>query len=185
MCVDLLLQRFEKLPNMATTNDDKIPASGPPRGIMLITHARSASNMLMKAQFSGQDSSIVKAMEYNFGLNVIAVQERLIANGMDDIDESGQKAICDVYATGAKKMLDAFSKMFREVCLFVLWLSIHLETYSRHWSPDSVLGLCWSMTACEEQRQRGFPTVLMAAPDFVCGLSCGALGTQRRCGCPG
>lgn len=72
-----------------------------PRRFLIVTHARSASNLFMRMLLSQQPAASVSS--YNFGVNIINVRDSLVNTAFE---ENEQKAdIKATYADSIRKLL--------------------------------------------------------------------------------
>ena len=95
------------------------PAPNPPstNGVLLVTVARSASNMLIKSLLSGQDAARVAIAEYNFGAAIIEHHPRLVEHALDGEGHTPEQReqIWSVTRTSAAKTLGLFVNAGAEV----------------------------------------------------------------------
>ena len=88
-----------------------------PNGVLLLTVARSASNLLVKSLVSGQDATTVESAEYNFGASIIAHHPKLVEHSFDgdDYTPEERKQIWRVIQTSSAKTLGLFVTAAAEV----------------------------------------------------------------------
>jgi len=87
------------------------------KATLLITHGRSASNLFYKSMLGGQDTDKVKAMEYNFGTEIVVLIDDLVNMGMESLNEAKQAEYWDLYRERTLNILGQFQEAISEVHL--------------------------------------------------------------------